>query len=77
MARMSRPYASMGKTGKEFPTYAELKKNLKKLIQESPDHEVTIFRSRRGEWGEWFEKWILSSYNYNNGEPIIIKQGWM
>ena len=72
MARMSRPYVSTGKTGKEFPTYAELKKNLKKLIQESPDKELTVFRSRRGEWGEWFEKWML-----RGNKPFKFKEGWM
>lgn len=72
MARMSRPYARIGKEWKPFPTYTELKRNLKKLIQECPDGEVFVSRSRRGEWGEWFEYWSLS-----NGQPVVTKQGWM
>jgi hypothetical protein len=72
MARMSRPCAVVGKEWKPFPTYTELKKKLKELIGECPDKELTVFRSRRGEWGEWFEKWIMS-----NGKPKIIKEGWM
>jgi len=57
---------------KLFPTYRELKRNLIKLIDESYDNEVSVSRSKRGEWGEWFENWAMS-----NGKPVIIKQGWM
>lgn len=33
---------------------------------------VTVSRTRRGEWGEWFEHWKLE------GEKLsIIKYGWM
>ena len=37
---------------KSFKTYQELKKNLKSLIEENTvdDNEVTITRTRRGEW---------------------------
>lgn len=73
MARMTRPYAVVGKEWKPFPTYAELRSKLKTLIEEAPDNEVTVFRSRRGEWGEWFEKW---RFNHAR-KPVIIKQGWM
>ena len=56
-----------------FNTYVELKKALKDRILH--DHigsePVFVSRSRRGEWGEWFEKWELV-----NGKPTIIKQGW-
>lgn len=55
-----------------FDTYRDLKKNLKKLLEDSIDNEVFVVRSRRGEWGEWFEHWGLSS----DGLPIITKQGW-
>lgn len=72
MARMFRPYARIGREWKPFKTYTELKRKLKELIQESPDGEVFVSRSRRGEWGEWFEYWSLS-----NGQPVITKQGWM
>jgi len=72
MARMSRPYARIGREWKPFPTYTQLKKKLKELIEQSPDNEIFVTRSKRGEWGEWFEYWVLS-----NGKPKIIKQGWM
>ena len=34
--------------------------------------QVYVFRSRRAEWGEWFERWEAS-----NGKISITKQGWM
>jgi len=56
-----------------FKTYAELKKALKDRILHDHigDEPVFVSRSRRGEWGEWYEKWELV-----NGKPTIIKQGW-
>ncbi|HEY4755770.1 MAG TPA: hypothetical protein VIH28_06935 [Ignavibacteriaceae bacterium] len=59
---------------KSFKTYQELKKNLKSLIEENTvdDNEVTITRTRRGEWGEWFEKWRITE-----GKPEKFKEGWL
>ena len=57
---------------KRFNTYAELKKHLKEMLSESINDVVSVSRSRRGEWGEWFEKWELI-----NGKPTITNQGWM
>jgi len=56
----------------QFPTYRELKKEIKNILIESLDDTVHVSRSRRGTWGEWFEHWKLI-----NGKPTIIKQGWM
>jgi hypothetical protein len=53
-------------------TYREFKRTVAELIKESRENEVTIFRERRGEWGEWFEKWSIIQ-----GKPKITKQGWM
>ena len=68
-----------------FKTYRELLKALPEYIKKSwnnrclvysdnpvPHNEVTVFRSRRGEWGEWFEKWAL-----HNGKLKKTKEGWM
>lgn len=57
----------------KFNTYAELKKALKNyiLLNHIGDKPVMVSRSRRGEWGEWFELWQLV-----NCKPKIIKQGW-
>ena len=56
----------------QYPTYKELKKNLLRHLQENLEPVVQVYRSRRGEWGEWFEHWQLVG-----GKPKIIKQGWM
>lgn len=57
---------------KRFKTYKELKRELKEMLSESFNDVVSVSRSRRGEWGEWFEKWELI-----NGKPQITNQGWM
>ena len=66
--RCTSPYKT-----ERFKTYTELKKALKDYILDNHIGEDPVFvsRSRRGEWGEWFEKWVKV-----NGEPKIIKQGW-
>jgi len=56
---------------KTYGTYAELKKQIKVLLEISDDNEVCVYRHRRGEWGEWFEKWAMI-----NGKPQIFKKGW-
>jgi hypothetical protein len=57
---------------KSFKTYRELLKKLPELIEQNIDPEgLYVLRTRRGEWGEWFERWELI-----NGKPKIIKQGW-
>ena len=54
-----------------YPTYRELKKNLKDLFKRNDNQDIHVSRTRRGEWGEWFEIW-----EYNGGNPVIQKQGW-
>lgn len=55
-----------------FKTYRELKKALTEILKKNCDEHVSVCRSKRGEWGEWFEHWKLNSEN----KPTIIKQGW-
>lgn len=57
-----------------YKTYRELVKDIKNVLAVSIDEDdyVSVCRSKRGEWGEWFEHWQLAS----NGKPRIIKQGW-
>ena len=55
-----------------YPTYDKLRRGMKAMLNASIDDIVYVSRSRRGEWGEWFEHWSLV-----NGKPKIIKQGWM
>ena len=66
--RVTSPYKT-----ERFKTYAELKKALKDYILDNHIGEDPVFvsRSRRGTWGEWFEKWEKI-----NGKPKITKQGW-
>lgn len=62
---------SNGHIQKQFGTYAEVKKRMKDLLKISDNNEVSVYRHRRGEWGEWYEKWSLV-----NGKPKIFKNGW-
>ena len=55
-----------------FATYERVKRSMKKLLNESNNNLVRVYRHRRGEWGEWFEHW-----GYVDGKPKIVKQGWM
>jgi hypothetical protein len=54
-----------------YPTYGKLKKELPTLLKSSHDNFVSVVRSKRGEWGEWYEHWMLV-----NGVPTIVKEGW-
>ena len=55
-----------------FKTYRELLKKLPTILEDSIDEYVSVNRSKRGEWGEWFEHWQLDS----SRKPVIIKEGW-
>jgi hypothetical protein len=55
-----------------YKTYRELLKNLPTILEDSIDEYVSVVRSKRGQWGEWFEHWQLDS----SRKPVIIKQGW-
>jgi hypothetical protein len=54
------------------PRYTDVKATIKTMINDAVDGTVRVYRSRRGEWGEWFEHWQLV-----NGKPKVIKEGWM
>jgi len=55
---------------KVFKTYRELKKKLKEYLEEND--EVSVYRSKRSEWGEWFENWGLNAQR----KPYIKNSGW-
>jgi len=55
-----------------FKTYRELIKKLPVILEDSIDVYVSVYRSKRGEFGEWFEHWQLDV----DRKPVIIKQGW-
>ena len=50
-----KPTVTINRQTTSISTYRELKKNMKLLLQRSNDNEVFVSRSKRGEWGEWFE----------------------
>lgn len=54
-----------------FNRYTDLKKHILHHIKCSDDGEVSVYRSRRGQWGEWYEKW-----QYVGGKPRIVEEGW-
>ena len=54
-----------------YNTYRELKKNLKQHLKEHLETTISVHRSKRGQWGEWFEHWMLV-----DGKPKKVKEGW-
>jgi len=58
----------------QYDTYRELKKTLKGHCEKCIEVEgVYVVRSKRGEWGEYFEYWKLDG----EGKPYIDREGWM
>lgn len=55
-----------------YQNYKTLLKDLPEVFRHSSDGIVTVYRSRRGQWGEWFEKWHMAG-----NKPQIFKEGWM
>jgi hypothetical protein len=52
-------------------TYRKLKPLIKEYLPLSLEGEISVHRSRRGEWGEYFEVWKMV-----NGKPTIVREGW-
>jgi len=52
-------------------TYKEVKKRMNAFMNDSFDECVSVYRHRRGEFGEWFEHWQKQSK-----KNVIVKQGW-
>ena len=77
---MFKPYIFTGfvngldsnKDCKEFSSYVEFKKNLKQLIENSPEKKITVHRLHKNKEGEWFEKWKMLG-----DKPIKIDEGWV
>jgi hypothetical protein len=55
---------------KTFKTYAELKKELKRYVLKHGNAHVT--RTRRGEWGQWFEIWKME-----DDKLVKVEQTWL
>ena len=56
---------------KVFPKYKEVKRKMNAFMNDSFDENVSVFRMRRGQWGEWFENWSRIG-----GKAKIIREGW-
>ena len=67
-----KPQVTINGQTTSFDTYRELLKNMKLLLQRSNNNEVCVSRSKRGQWGEWFERWQLQC-----GKPVLIKACWL
>jgi len=65
--RKGSPYKTI-----QYPTYRELVKNMKRHLEENLEDNISVLRSRRGEWGEWVEIWRMV-----DGKAGIINEGWM
>lgn len=52
-------------------TYREAKHKMNAFMDKSFDENVSVFRKRRGQWGEWFENWSRIG-----GKAKIIREGW-
>ena len=73
MAKLWKPQITVDGKRTICKTYAEVKRNMKTLLEESESKVGTVSRSRRGEWGEWFEYWGFNAER----KPVITKEGWM
>jgi len=57
-----------------FDTYNSLLKEMRAMMHDSMDNIISVTRTRRGEWGQWFERWQLDP---DTKKPTIIKQTWL
>jgi len=57
---------------KQFKTYQLLLRKIGEMLEESNDNEVCVSRSRRGQWGEWYEKWQM-----RDGKPYKFSETWL
>lgn len=57
-----------------FDTYRALRKAMREMMSDSKDNIVDVTRTRRNEWGQWFERWEM---NKETKELKIIKETWL
>ena len=67
-----KPQVTINGQTTSFDTYRGGLRNMKLLLERSVDNEVCVSRSKRGQWGEWFERWQLQC-----GKPVLIKACWL
>lgn len=59
---------------KTFPTYAKLRRAMKAMMNDSVDNVVDVTRTRRGTWGQYFERWVI---NEATNKLEKIKETWL
>lgn len=79
MRANNKPWASYrnqeGKNvDKTFPTYIKLRRAMKAMMSDSIDNVIDVTRTRRGEWGQWFERWAI---NEQTNKLEKIKETWL
>lgn len=57
-----------------FDTYSKLRSSMKAMMADSVDNVLTVTRTRRGEWGQWFENWQIDE---STNKLIKVKEGWL
>lgn len=57
-----------------FDNYRLLRKAMKAMMSDSVDNIVDVTRTRRGEWGQWFERWAI---NEATNKLEKIKETWL
>lgn len=55
----------------EYRSYRELRKDIANQIARSEDGVIHVARSKRGQWGEWFEVWTM-----RDRKPKLVREGW-
>lgn len=80
MAKLSRPgfwtnadHSNPEAKWIERATYDQLKRELPALMKEYNLDEVTVIRSKRGEWGDYFVKFTVNV----KGKLVAGNSGWL
>jgi hypothetical protein len=63
---------NLKQTIKDYLTFRDRSQNRYSINDLSNREYISVYRTKRGEWGEYFEHWLLK-----NDELEIIKHGWM
>jgi hypothetical protein len=77
--RCNKPWASYrSQNGTDecrvFDTYTKLRGAMKAMMSDSLDNVVDVTRTRRGEWGQWAERWAI---NEQTNKLEKIKETWL
>jgi hypothetical protein len=76
MSNFKKPYRSQNGTDecRVFDNYRLLRSAMKAMMSDSKDNVVEVTRTRRGEWGQWFERWAI---NEATNKLEKIKETWL